>query len=46
MSNDTITFQQGNVTLDFSRFNVPVTVISGATGCGKSYLLQRKFPNI
>lgn len=40
MSNDIITFQQPDVTLNFSRFNVPVTVISGATGCGKSYLVK------
>lgn len=39
MSKDTITFQQGNMTLDFSNVNVPITVISGATGCGKTHLM-------
>lgn len=39
MSNNTITFQQGNMTLDFSNVNVPITVISGATGCGKTHLM-------
>lgn len=33
-------FLQGDVSLDFGHLNVPMTVICGATGCGKSLLMD------